>query len=153
MRTSKPLARFLCGLALGTALAVTSACTTRIATHGNLPDPDKLADIVPGEVAKDEVAEILGSPSSVAMFGEDVWYYISEREETTAFLPPELTDRKVVAVHFDSEGVVSSVDTLGLEDGRAINPVERTTPTAGNDITILQQFLGNLGRYNSSDSK
>lgn len=148
MRTSKPLTRLLRGLALTTALAVT-ACAPRIATHGNLPDPEKLADIVPGEIAKDEVAEILGSPSSVALFGEEVWYYISERKETTAFFAPELQDRQVLIVRFDPEGVVSSIDTLGIEDGRAIEPVERTTPTAGNDITIIQQVLGNFGRYNS----
>jgi len=151
MRTPKPLTRLFYGLALGAAIAATPACTTRIATHGNLPDPEKLADIVPGEISKDGVVEILGSPSSVGMFGDEVWYYISERKETTAFFAPELTDRKVVAVHFDSDGVVSAVDTLGIEDGRAVEPVDRETPTAGNEMTIIQQILGNLGRYNSSD--
>lgn len=134
---------------LVTALAASllAACTPRIATHGNLPDPDILADIVPGEIAKDEVEEILGSPSSVAMFGEEVWYYISERKETTAFFAPELAERNVVIVRFDEEGVVSAVDKLGMTDGRIIEPVERETPTAGNEMTIIQQLLGNFGRF------
>jgi hypothetical protein len=31
--------------------------------------------------------------------------------------------------------------------------VDRITPTHGNDLTIVQQLLGNLGRFNSSDKK
>jgi outer membrane protein assembly factor BamE (lipoprotein component of BamABCDE complex) len=137
---------------IGTALIVT-ACAPRIATHGNLPDPEKLAEIVPGQVAKSEVSEILGSPSSVAAFDEETWYYISERKETTAFLAPDVTDRKVVVVRFDSKGIVSSVETLGLEDGRNVELVERATPTAGNEISILEQVLGNMGRYNKDTTQ
>ena len=149
MRNSKSRSRALCVAVLSTLLAV-SACTSRIATHGNLPDPERLAEVKPGEMAKDEVAEILGSPSSKSMFGEETWYYISERKETTAFFKPELTERKVLIVRFDKEGYVSALETLGAEDGREIDPVERKTPTAGNEITILQQLLGNFGKYTDS---
>ncbi len=146
MRNSKSRSRVFCVMALGTLLAV-SACAPRIATHGNLPDPDRLAEVVPGEMAKDEVSEILGSPSSISMFGEETWYYISERKETTAFFAPDLAERKVLIVRFDDEGYVSALETLNAEDGRTVEPVDRETPTAGNEITILQQLLGNLGKY------
>ena len=81
------------------------------------------------------------------MFGEETWYYISERKETTAFFAPDLAERKVLIVRFDDEGYVSALETLNAEDGRAVEPVDRETPTAGNEITILQQLLGNLGKY------
>ena len=152
MWNSKSRSRVLCVMALSTLLAV-SACTQRIATHGNLPDPDRLAEVVPGEMSKDEVAEILGSPSSKSLFGEETWYYISERKETTAFFAPELTERKVLIVRFDKEGYVSDLETLSAEDGREIEPVERETPTAGNELTIIQQLLGNLGKYSDSEAK
>jgi len=134
-------------LAVGAAI-LAAACAPRVATHGNLPDPDKLAEIVPGKVAKDQVVEILGSPSSIAAFNEETWYYISERQETTAFLAPDVTDRKVITIRFDKKGTVTSVDTRGLDEARVIQPVDRKTPTAGNEITIIQQLLGNLGRFN-----
>lgn len=149
MRNSKSRSLALCAAALSTLLAV-SGCASRIATHGNLPDPDRLAEVKPGEMARDEVAEILGSPSSKSMFGEETWYYISERKETTAFFKPELTERKVLIVRFDKEGYVSALETLSAEEGREIEPVERKTPTAGNEITIIQQLLGNFGKYSDS---
>lgn len=137
---------------IGVALVAT-ACTPRIATHGNLPDPEKLAEIVPGKVSRDEVAEILGSPSSIAAFNQETWYYISERMETTAFLAPDVIERKVVVVRFDDKGVVASVETLGLGDGRSVELVDRTTPSAGNEMTVLEQLLGNMGRFNASTDK
>ena len=90
---------------------------------------------------------MFGSPSSVSTFGNENWYYISERTETTAFYAPEVVDRKVVVISFDDKGVVRDFASLGLEDGRIIELVERKTPTAGNEITFLQQLFGNLGRF------
>ena len=129
------------------ALAVV-ACSPRIDSRGNLPDPDKLAEIRPGKHSRGDVAEILGSPSSIAVFDQETWYYISKRTEALAFFEPKVAERQVVIVHFDKKGVVSGVETVGLEQGRAVEPVERKTPTAGAELTIMQQLLGNMGRFN-----
>ena len=129
------------------ALAVV-ACSPRIDSRGNLPDPDKLAEIKPGKHSRNDVAEILGSPSSIAVFDQETWYYISKRTETVAFFEAEVAERQVVIVHFDKKGVVTGVETLGLERSHAVEPVERETPTAGAEMTIMQQLLGNMGRFN-----
>jgi hypothetical protein len=44
--------------------------------------------------------------------------------------------------------MVSQVQTLGLEQARTIEPVERETPTAGNKLTLFGQLFGNFGRFN-----
>jgi outer membrane protein assembly factor BamE (lipoprotein component of BamABCDE complex) len=63
------------------------------------------------------------------------------------FFKPQINDRKVIAIEFDTEGVVSAVNAVGLADGRRVQPVERTTPTTGHEMTILEQMLGNFGRF------
>ena len=129
------------------AAVLLTACTPRVDVRGNLPDPDLLAELEIGALNKQQVREMFGSPSSVSTFGNENWYYISERTETTAFYAPEVVDRKVVVISFDDKGVVRDFASLGLEDGRIIELVERKTPTAGNEITFLQQLFGNLGRF------
>ena len=129
------------------AAVLLTACAPRIEVRGNLPDPDLLAELEIGSLNKRQVEEMFGSPSSVSTFGDENWYYISERTETTAFYAPEVIDRKVVVISFDDKGVVRDFASLGLEDGRIIELVERKTPTAGNEITFLQQLFGNLGRF------
>ncbi len=49
--------------------------------------------------------------------------------------------------------MVASVDTRGLEQSRTIKPVERTTPTHGNKMTVFEQLVGNLGRFKQKKKK
>ena len=130
-----------------------TACAPRVEMNGNLPDPERLAEIKDGGFSRDEVAEILGSPSSVAVLEGEVWYYISKRTETVAFFEPDVSDQQVVVIHFDKKGMVSKVQTLGLEQARTIEPAERETPTAGNELTLFDQLIGNLGRFNKPGAK
>ena len=150
MRMSSRLSLLLAVLAAGTVALGLGACASRIDTRGNLPDPDQIAQIKPGESNRTDVSQILGSPSTIGNFDGETWYYISNRTETIAFFDPKVEDRKIVIVRFDKGGQVSSLETRGLEAGKEIELVNRATPTAGNEFTLLQQLFGNLGRFNAS---
>ena len=54
----------------------------------------------------------------------------------------------VVAIEFDDQGLVNRIDRHDLNGAREIDLVDRETPTAGNELTVLEQFLGNIGRFN-----
>jgi len=129
------------------------ACSPRVTATGNLPDPEKLAQIAPGKQTRQQVQQLLGSPSSVTAFNGETWFYISQRTETVAFFRPEIQDRQVVVIRFDQNGVVEDVETLGLESARNLQPVERVTPTAGNEMTVLEQMIGNFGRFRKDEKK
>lgn len=123
------------------------ACSSRLDTRGNLPDPKLVAEIRPGELSREDVMDLLGSPSSVTPFGSDTWYYISKRTETFAFFSPKVTDRKIIVVKFAKDGKVKGISTVGLEKSRVIKPVSRKTPTHGTKMTVIEQLIGNLGRF------
>ena len=139
--------------AWGAVVLVLTACAPRVETTGNLPDPERLAEISNGGFSRAEVAEILGSPSSVAVLEGETWYYISKRTETLAFFEPKVSDQQVVVIRFNKKGMVSEVQTLGLDEARTIEPAERETPTAGNELTFFDQLIGNLGRFNKQQAK
>ncbi len=132
---------------LGALILGANACS-RIDSRGNLADPDLLAGIKAGQHTREEVAEILGSPSSISIFDKERWYYISKLTETTAFFEPEVLERKVVVLSFDEKGVLREIKTLGLEESRQIETVERETPTSGNTVGFFDQLFGNIGRFN-----
>lgn len=133
-----------------TALAtLTAACAPQTDVRGNLPPVERLAQIKPGKMNRDDVATLLGSPASTGAWDDETWYYVQSKVETTAFYKPEEVERTVIAVQFDRTGVVDNVKKLGLGDGKDIELVSRTTPTAGNEMGLLEQLLGNLGRFNN----
>ncbi|MGB0749285.1 MAG: outer membrane protein assembly factor BamE [Magnetospiraceae bacterium] len=139
------------GIAAFVAVAVfmMGACTPRIDVRGNAPDEDIIEVIQPGVHGKAEVVGAFGAPSTIGTFRNEAWYYILQRTETTAFLEPEVIERRIIVVLFDDNGIVSDVQEIDQTAGRDIDPVDRVTPTSGHELTIVEQLLGNLGRFNS----
>lgn len=127
-------------------------CGGRVNTHGDKLEPGRLNELVRGQHTRDDVAAILGSPSSTAPFDDRSWYYISNRTETLAFLAPEVTEQQVVVIKFDEDGTIAEIDTLGLDHSREIDIVDRETPTTGNDMSVLDEFIGNIGRFGGGET-
>lgn len=140
----------LAALVVGSVLLGLPACASRTQTHGDPIVAERLASIVPRTHTKADVQAALGSPSSTSPFVDNAWYYISARMEGFAFYPNEEVERQVVVIRFDPQNVVSAVELIELEQGRKIAIVDRETPSFGEDPSILQQFLGNIGRFEKS---
>jgi outer membrane protein assembly factor BamE (lipoprotein component of BamABCDE complex) len=132
---------------------VLAGCEPVYDTRGNLPDPDAVLQVQPGVDDRRQVAQLLGSPSTVAVFSDKTWYYISKKTKRISFLDPEVLDQEVLAIKFDDQGLVSDMKLYGLENARPITPDPNITPTSGRELTILQQIMGNIGRFSSPDSK
>jgi len=138
--------------ALAAALLALAGCSNPIDQRGNLPDPDKLALIKPGTTDKATVTQLLGSPSSVAAFDGNTWYYISQKTRPVAFFKPERVDQEVVAIDFDANGIVRDLQHKTMADGATIEPNPNATPAPGREFSVLEQLLGNLGRFSGKKS-
>lgn len=134
------------GAALALALALAS-CSIPVDQRGNLPDERNLSQIKPGETDKATVTRLIGSPSSVAAFDPDTWYYISQKTKTVAFFRTDVLDQEVIAITFDQDGVVKSISNRGLQDAEAVTPNSNVTPTKGREFSTIEMFLGNFGKF------
>ena len=120
--------------------------------------PPVLEDLLPEGVAAElsaanmsqqRVVELLGTPSTVSAFDRNRWYYIGEVQQHQAFFKPDVVARDVLILDFDNNQQLAKVGTLSEKDGQEVTLVSRETPTEGNKITVLEQILGNLGRFNN----
>lgn len=136
--------------ALSSALLL-AACSKDVEQRGFVMNQDIVAELRPGVQTRDAVRRAMGSPSSVAPFDKDLWYYIGETQESVSFFEPTVTERHILILKFDDAGTLQSVRRLDGNDARAVQIVERETPTAGHELTILQQLLGNVGRFVKKD--
>jgi outer membrane protein assembly factor BamE (lipoprotein component of BamABCDE complex) len=129
--------------------AAVSGCTPRVATRGNLVEDYRLEQVHTGTSTKADVSTILGSPTTISTFDENTWYYIGQRVETVAFFPPEVTQRRVLRMQFDpTSSTLTDIKEVNLADAQQVALVSRETPTLGRRIGVLEQFLGNIGRFN-----
>lgn len=131
-----------------------TACAPIVRTHGNSVTENELSQIQTGVSRQADVAAVLGTPSAEGTFNPNEWYYISQRTEKVAFFAPKVVERHVVRIAFDStSGTVSSVDEIDPKTEVAVSPVDRKTPTAGHNLTFIEQVIGNVGRFNKDDKK
>lgn len=129
-------------------LAPLAACTDPPVTRGDMVEKDNLRQIVVGVHSKTDVAQALGSPSTISVFTDDVWYYIGAIEEYRSVFGRETLERRVVAVSFNPQGIVQGIEEYGSERGQEVDLVERETPSYGESLNVIQQMLGNVGRFN-----
>jgi outer membrane protein assembly factor BamE (lipoprotein component of BamABCDE complex) len=135
-----------CLVALGVLALTLSACATSKHVDGQLPNPEKLAALDVGVHTRDDVAKLIGTPSTTSLFDDDSWYYIKRVTQQVAFFEPVVMDQKIVAIVFNEEGKLADIVLYREEDGREIVMVERITPTHGRKLSIWEQLLSNFGR-------
>ncbi len=137
------IGRSLAALALA---AVIAGCNPIVDNLGNRALKEDVDQIKIGQSTRNEVQRLLGSPSSTAALDENIWYYISARQEQWAFLKPELTEQQVLMVRFDAAGIVREVKSMGLNDAQRVAHVSRTTPIRGGEPGVLRSLYDTLLR-------
>lgn len=143
-------------LQVSTVLAVaaaTTACAPTRDNRGYVLNERVVQGITPGTDTRDTVLVALGTPSATGTFEQNRWYYIGALTESAPYKRPDVLDQQVVAIAFTERGVVSDIQRFTLADAMAITPVERETATRGREMNALEQFMGNIGRFNTQSGR
>lgn len=146
-REISPTVKSLFVALIGLSSLALSGCAKDINARGNLPPEEAFSQLQPGQQTRQDVQLILGTPSTVSSFGDETWYYISAMTTQYAFYSVEEIERNVIALKFDERGILQDIKNYGLEDGEDIQIVERETPTMGREFSLIEQLIGNLGRF------
>ena len=138
---------------LAAAAVAASGCSPITDTRGNIPLEEAVETIERGKQNRDQIVAILGSPSTTATFGkQETWYYIGTRTETLAFFSPKLLERRILVIKFDDRGVVETVTSYDASAGKEVELVDRVTPTKGKQLGVLEQIIGNVGRFSDGQA-
>lgn len=116
-----------------------------VINHGAVIDAHRVSDVKTGMDAQ-QVLNTLGTPSTTSTVGGDAWYYVSQRiERSLAFMPQQITDQHVLAVYFDKNKKVQRIANYGMEDGKPVNFLSRTTPVPAAEYHLLQSMMSKFG--------
>lgn len=128
-----------------------AACATVVRNHGYVPDETELAQVQVGVDTRESVAEKIGRPSAQGLLNDVGWFYVQSRFEHVGPREPKEVERQVVAITFDSRGVVDDIGRYGLEDGRVVAISRRVTESNIKGIGFIRQLLANFGRIQAGD--
>ncbi len=132
--------------ALASAL-LAGACTPITSYQGFQAVEANPKDVAVGVDTKSTVMERLGSPSAVAAFDPNTWFYVSQISDSIAFRTANVRRRDIVAIAFNKEDEkVASVNNYSLKDGHVIAFNRHQTPTRGRELSVLEQLIGTIGQ-------
>ncbi|MGR3526894.1 outer membrane protein assembly factor BamE [Seohaeicola sp. SP36] len=134
----------LCILAL-------SACSPQFRNHGYVPNDEDLALITVGVDTRASVEEAVGAPAMSGVITDTATYYVQSRVRRFAWQEPEVVERQVLAISYDSAGVVTNIERFGLEDGQVVPISRRITGTSGTNESIIRRLIGSIGGFRASD--
>lgn len=126
-------------------LAALAGCIAQYRDHGYMPNDQDLDNINVGRDTRETVTETVGTPGVSGVLNNDGFYYVASRMRHYGATAPKEVSREVLAISFDSRGVVRNIERFGLEEGRVIALNRRVTDNGETDRTFIRQLLGNLG--------
>lgn len=126
-----------------------ASCSPITNTRGYTSDDLDLKQIIVGQSKADDVTAILGSPSVRSSFGDDIWYYITQKKETRGPFEPVVVEQQVTAIRFDKSQTVADISDYKKEQGKSVEIISKTTPSEGHSLGFMEQMLGNFGKFNA----
>lgn len=126
-----------------------SSCFKEVHNVGYKFSDTDISKIIVGKTSKDFVITTLGSPSTKSDFGKDTWYYVYSKYESKAFLQPKLKNRRIMVIEFADNNIVDNIKNYTEADARKIAFSKDETKIDGRDTGVIQQLLGNVGRFNA----
>lgn len=126
-----------------------SGCAPVYRNHGYIPPEMTLAEVAVGKTTQAELETLIGRPGAQGVLSDSGWYYVGSRWEYFGPREPREINRQVVAVRFSDAGVVSNIESFGLEEGQMVVLSRRVTDSGIEGVSIIRQLMGNVGRVSA----
>ncbi len=133
-------------------LLTVSSCSEDLDNRGYVTKFSDFSKITPNQTSKDEVLSILGSPTTKTVYGKEQWIYAGLEETKETFFEPEVRSYKAYIITFNNDGIAEKVEKKDGNSTREFQISQDKTVTGGSEVTVIQQLLGNLGKFNPMGS-
>jgi len=127
-----------------------AGCSSIYRNHGYAPPEEDLAQLVVGVDTRASVDDLIGAPTASGMLSGGDYYYVRSRVRQFGMKRPEVIERQVLAISFDSNDVIANIERFDLTDGRAVRLSRRVTDSSVEGNGFLRQILGNFGNIDPS---
>ena len=128
---------------------IVSNCTIKpVVKHHGVPFlENKQKKLVVNKSNKNDVIEILGSPSTKSKFNNDVWIYI-ERKQTQSKLKNlgkmKIYENNILVLEIDKYGLLKKKNFYNKENMQNIKIVKATTENEFEKNTFIYDFMSSM---------
>jgi len=119
-----------------------------VVKHHGVPFLEKKqSSLTVNETNKNDIINILGSPSTKSKFDNDVWIYI-ERKQTQSELKNlgrmKIYKNDVLVLEIDNYGILKKKSFYNIDDMKKIKIVENTTQSGFKKNSFIYNFMSSM---------
>jgi len=128
---------------------IVSNCTTKpVSKHHGVPFLEKKqAKLLINKTNKNDILEILGSPSTKSKFDNDLWIYI-ERVQTQSKLKHlgrmKISKNNVLVLEIDNYGILKKKEFFNKDDMKNLKIIDTSTENIYNKKTFIYDFMSSM---------
>ena len=116
--------------------------------HHGIPFLEKKQNSLIVDVSnKNDVKKILGSPSTISNFNDDMWIYI-ERKQTQSELMKlgqmRILKNDILVLEFNNFGILNKKKLIDINEMNKIQIAEKTTDSVDKNRNFLYDFMSSM---------
>ena len=130
------------------SLIVTNCSFEKVVKHHGVSFLEKKQKkLIINESNKNDISEILGKPSTISKFDNDIWIYI-ERKQTQSKLKNlgqmKIYKNDVLVLEIDNYGILKKKDFYNQDDMKKIKIVKGTTDSNMTKNSFIYDFMSSM---------
>ena len=130
------------------SLIVTNCKFDKVVKHHGVPFLEKKQKtLIVDQSNKNDITKILGKPSTISKFDNDIWIYI-ERRQTQSELKNlgrmKIYKNDVLVLEIDNYGILKKKDFYNIDDMKNIKIVEATTESGIKRNSFIYDFMSSM---------
>ncbi len=129
-------------------LLILSGCQT-IEVRGQFVSDNAVEEINNKKLSKEEVSNLVGTPTYVPDYTSNTWYYIQRSLSKRAWFEAKIVTQRVVKVTFNKDKVIEATLLTDMQNEN-ITTHNHYTKTHGTEQNGIQKFVKNIGRFNKT---
>lgn len=133
------------------AAILVTGCKT-IDSRGQYVDDEQILKLESKNLTKEEVVDLIGSPSMTPDYTSNTWYYAHRTMARRAWFKPEVVSQRLIRITF-SHDKIQEVEVFNDSHANDVHVVQEYTKSLGNEQNPLQHFVKNFGRFNKPPKK
>ena len=130
------------------SLTVANCSFKQVVKHHGIPAlKSKQTSLIVNKSNKNDIRNILGSPSTKSKFDNDIWIYIERKQTQSQFKnlgKMKILKNDVLILEIDKYGILKKKEFYNKEDMKNIKVVEETTLTGFKKKSFLYDFMSSL---------
>ena len=130
------------------SLIVANCSFKPVVKHHGIPFLEKKQEkLIINKSNKNDIKKILGNPSTVSKFDNDIWIYI-ERKQTQSELKNlgkmKIYKNDVLVLEIDNYGILKKKEFFNKDDMKDIKIVKSTTETSFRRNSFIYDFMSSM---------